>query len=321
MKKIDRREFIEKSAKFGMLSLIGGQSVIGSGFNLVSAAEEKKIDLSVVTGTDYFANTIMAVEKLGGIGVFVPKGARVALLINSSFKHPGSYTRPDVALAIAFLCKEGGAKEICLLKGEGPKYWNRSQRSKKHQSLIRSLIVGEEEHETISIKKGINLKEADVLKGFLDYDVVINIPIAKNHSGTNYTGTLKNLMGLCPFTTNIKFHMGPNYISTFVKEWGDFYSKLDNLNQCIADLNTIRTIELNVVDATEFITTNGPFGPGELKKQDTIVAGADRVAVDAWCCTYLGQKATDVSMIKRANAHGIGQMDMTQLNIGRFNGV
>lgn len=42
-----------------------------------------------------------------------------------------------------------------------------------------------------------------------------------------------------------------------------------------------------VADVTEFITTNGPSGPGDLKKLDKVVAGTDRVAVDAFCCRYL----------------------------------
>jgi uncharacterized protein (DUF362 family) len=39
--------------------------------------------------------------------------------------------------------------------------------------------------------------------------VFINIPIAKDHSGLGFTGTMKNMMGLTSTTTNMLFHHGP----------------------------------------------------------------------------------------------------------------
>ena len=35
-------------------------------------------------------------------------------------------------------------------------------------------------------------------------------------------------MGLSAFSTNIKFHLGHNYIQTFIRELGDFFSDLDH---------------------------------------------------------------------------------------------
>ena len=66
---------------------------------------------------------------------------------------------------------------------------------------------------------------------------------------------MKNLMGLNFAEVNRTFHTG------------DFKTKpddIDRLDQCIADLNLAVKPTLCVIDATEFITTNGPFGPGVL---------------------------------------------------------
>jgi uncharacterized protein (DUF362 family) len=72
---------------------------------------------------------------------------------------------------------------------------------------------------------------------------------------------------------------------------------------------------LCVVDAVEFVTTNGPFGPGKLKKLQKVVAGTDRVAVDAFCCTLLGLEAKNVTMIRMAHEHKLGEINLDNLKI------
>ena len=65
----------------------------------------------------------------------------------------------------------------------------------------------------------------------------------------------------------------------------DVLDYVAHLEQLIVDLNKALKPALNVVDATEFIVTNGPFGPGELLKPRKVVAGTDPVAVDAYCAS------------------------------------
>jgi uncharacterized protein (DUF362 family) len=90
---------------------------------------------------------------------------------------------------------------------------------------------------------------------------------------------------------------------------------IEHLDQCIADLNLIIKPDLCVVDATELITTNGPFGPGKLVKPQKIVAGVDRVAIDAYCCTLWGMEGKDIIMIKRGYEHGLGEIDLKKVKI------
>jgi len=77
MEKINRREFIRKSAVAGAASIFGGS--ILSSHGLLHAAGQ--IDLSVVKGQNYFKNTVKAVEQLGGMRKFVCKG-------RNSCQHP-----------------------------------------------------------------------------------------------------------------------------------------------------------------------------------------------------------------------------------------
>lgn len=85
--------------------------------------------------------------------------------------------------------------------------------------------------------------------------------------------------------------------------------------KAVADLNTIIAPTLCVVDATELITTNGPLGPGELITPRKVIAGVDRVAIDAYCATLWGLKAVEIFHIQASHAHGLGQMDLSKVKI------
>ena len=313
MKKISRREFISKSSMAG--AMIAGHSLVPNLFALNTSGTQQNPDISIANGTDYFAGTIKAVEQLGGIEKFVKKGDRVGLLANSGYKTPGTFTRPDVLLAVAWLCKEAGAAGIYSFKGEDEKYWRKSPLYEKYKSLIADIKEDESDHKEVEIEEGKILKEADVYASFTNYDKVINIPILKNHGEIHLTCTLKNTMGISSFGTNIKFHLGSNYVTGAVKMLTNPYHNMDHLAQCIADLNLIRKWDLNVVDATEFISTNGPSGPGQMLNENKIVAGADALAVEAVCGKYLDLKPQDSVMIQKAYANKLGEMNIDKLTI------
>jgi len=264
-------------------------------------------DITVVKGTDYFQNTIRAVEALGGIDKFVPRGSSVGLLISPNWKKPGTYTSPDVALAIIKLCSDAGVKEIVCFKNPELDYWEKSAYASKYNSLIKEL-KGSQSHVEIPISGGVHLKKAEVVPELQGSDVFINIPISKNHKGTNFTGLLKNMMGCCPFSTNRFFHQGSG-------KGSGFYDDAEFLSQCIADLNLVRQPDLSIIDSTELILTNGPAGPGEILRPQKVIAGTDPVALDAFAAKLIGNNPDDILMIEMAHQHGIGNKNLDSLII------
>ncbi|MFQ6081917.1 MAG: DUF362 domain-containing protein [Candidatus Aminicenantia bacterium] len=310
-KKISRRDFIEKSAKVGISAAFGG-SIISHFFNgsPVHALRRERVDIAVVSGSDYFNNTIKAIELLGGIEKFVPKNSAVAILPNTQSKHPGTYTKPDIVRAVIKMCKKAGAKEINCLSWLPRRYWEATGLAKAVEDEGANLKIVDLKDESLfkplSIPKGKVLKEAKIMREFFNNDVFINIPITKDHAGNKFTGTMKNLMGLNFSQVNRFFHTGA---------FEDRPDNIEHLDQCIADLNTIIKPNLCIVDATELITTNGPFGPGNLIKLQKIVAGVDRVAIDAYCATLWGMEGEDIIMIKRAFEHKLGEIDLKKLKI------
>jgi len=155
-----------------------------------------------------------------------------------------------------------------------------------------------------AIDGAVELKNVEIIKKISEVDVFINIPILKHHGSTILTGALKNMMGLCTRKTNVTFHLGSG-----VRNDPEY------LGQCIADLNLVRKPDLTVADAIEFITGNGPAGPGPLKRLDLVVASPDPVAIDAFGATCLDAEPSDVISVKRAYEHGIGEMDLSKLSI------
>lgn len=305
-KKINRRTFIKKSTAIGVGSLIGTAIIPG-----LEAKAKNPIDISIVTGKNYFENTIKAVDELGGIKKFVSKKSKVGILINSPFKNPGTIVNPTIPLAVIKMCFDAGVQDVCCIPDVPEGYWDRSPEAEQMQEQIK-LVKPAGSHQEVNIPGGKSLKKANVAKGLLDCDVFIDIPIVKDHAGTRFTCTLKNLMGACPYSTNRFFHFGSNAKKA--------YDDVEFLSQCIADLNLVKKPSLCVVDATAFITTNGPFGPGDMKKLHKVVAGTNNVLVDSYCSTLLGLKPEDVVMIKKAHEHGLGSMDLKKAVIKEIAG-
>lgn len=303
MSKIKRRTFLKHSAIAGLTPLVGAK--------LFSASENStKPAISVVEGADYYKNTLKAVEQLGGIGKFVSKGSKVAILANPQRNNPGAFTSPKVVDAVIKLCKQAEAKEINLISWSTEKNWRATGLMKVAEDNQINLKITNLKDESlfkpVPVPKGKSLKEARIMKTFFENDVFINVPVTKDHAGNKFTGTLKNLMGINSPMNNRTFHK---------PGWKTDLNSITHLDQCIADLNTIIKPDLCIVDATEFIITNGPFGPGKIHKPQKVVAGTDRVGIDAYCATLWGLNPTDIIMLRKSYEHKLGEIDLKKIEI------
>jgi uncharacterized protein (DUF362 family) len=311
MTALTRRGFLKRTAAVGAASLMGERIIRGLvGVTGGSARAAEIPDLVAVKGSDPFAATLSAVEGLGGMARFVSPGDRVGLLVNSPFKHKGASVDPAVTLAVMAQCRDAGAKEIRYLKDPHRGYWERTPLAARLTDLIDGLKPESGRRREVAIEKGLALKKAKVTEDLFGCDVFINVSITKHHKGVHYSGALKNMMGLCPFSTNSYFHFG-------TLEGVGWYEDVHHLSQCIADLNLVRPPDLCLSDATAFITENGPYGPGPLTRLGTVVATHNAVALDAYCCGLLGLAPTEVLMIQKAAAHGLGPADVKRLRIDK----
>jgi len=151
----------------------------------------------------------------------------------------------------------------------------------------------------VQIPGGKNLTTAKVHELILDSDVFINVPVLKSHSSAKLTIAMKNLMGVV---------------------WDRKWWHKNDLHQCIADYATFRNPDLNVIDAYRVMKRNGPRGVSteDVIRLDSMIISRDIVAADAAATKMFGLEPEDIPHISIAYEMGIGNMNLTELNINRI---
>lgn len=298
-KSIDRREFVKRCIAAGA-GFVAGPSISRA---LEGNIAPEQYDLYSIVGDRYFDNTMKALDAMGGMKRFIQRGNTVGILVNSPLGNPGAFTNPEIPLAVVKMCLDAGAKQVYAINDVSQKYWRRSKLSEKMRSEIDGIRYSGETTE-VAIDKGRSLKKAEISKTLLTCDIYINIPIIKDHEGTRFTCNLKNTMGACTPSTCRNFHYGEK--SSLLDLFRNGYSNIELLAQSIADVNLIRRPDLCVVDATEFLVTNGPSGPGEVRKQREIIATTNCLAADMYAIRHLGLNWEELPVIRCAVQHGYG---------------
>ncbi len=272
-------------------------------------------DIVAVKGTDPFASAHQAIAALGGMEQFVQPGQSVGILVNSAFNDRGAYVNPDVVIAAIKMAYDAGASDIVFLQHIVPEYWERSALEPQYREMIartRTIEANQfpaefsEEYfvKVPAVEGAATVKDLEIIREFLEVDVFINIPIAKNHTLTGLTNAMKNVMGINSRASNVTFHLN-----------GPARNDPEYLAQCIAELNLLRPADLIISDATYSIVTNGPTGPGEIVEPRKVVAGIDPVAIDVYCAELTGFFVEDVYTIQKGFELGLGQKDLSKLTI------
>ncbi len=249
-----------------------------------------------------------AIQAFGGMGQFVKSGDVVVIKPNicSAGRAPeyAATTNPWVVGALVKLCLESGAAKVSVM--DTP--FNGTAEEAYITSGIREQVeaAGGEmaympgfKYVSVDIPQGKSLHKTAVNDDVLKANVLINVPIAKDHGSTRLTLGMKNLMGV-------------------IKNRQELHS---NLGQRIADLASLVRPTLTVIDAVRILMDNGPTG-GSLdyvKKLDTIIVGTDVVAADSYATTLFGLLPIAVDYIPAAEALGLGRSDLDSLKIEEFN--
>jgi uncharacterized protein (DUF362 family) len=220
----------------------------------------------------------------------------------------GSTTRPDVVATVAALCLEAGARQVLVV-----------DHTLREPSLCRErtgveaacrpladvfLLTPAEEklYQEFPIPDGRELRDTKVIRGVMEADVLINLPVAKSHGTTTVSLGMKNFMGLI---------------------WNRWVlHSFKDINEGIADLCSLFKPSLTIMDATGPLVDGGPGGPGKVVPLDIIVAGVDPVAVDAFTVTltpWYGKQLTpfQIKHIVAASQRGLGEINLTNLKIQR----
>jgi len=316
---ITRRKFLATGLAAGAglyaLSYLGSRE---KAFQLKTLRQnDLKNGLVVVRGVkrgdqepDPRAMTKKAIEVLGGMGALVTKGDIVVIKPNMAWADKGpdwsTNTNPEVVAALIEMCIEAGAGRVkvfdyTISENPRPAYEGSGIAQAARKAGADVFFVDKERFVPIEIPDGAVLKSWTFYDEVVDAtkcDVLINVPAAKHHGTSKLSLGIKNVMGMIG---------GPR---------GNIHQ---DIHRKLADLNRVVKVDLTILDAYRVLMKNGPQG---LSLNDVsnspsiarrIVAGTDRVAVDAYAADKIFRlKPDDVGFLKECQAAGLGEVDYTK---------
>ncbi len=293
-------EYPEKALRYGPY-MLKGKSIV-----------------SLVRCKDRNKGLKTALTVLGGIEKIV-EGRDGYILVkpncNSDDPFPAS-THPDT---LRFVLRELlglGTPEEDIIVGDmsGPS-WQPTRKTMLKNEIagvakefnIKTSYFDEEEWVHIRPQKARTWPDGfRIAKTVYNASRIISLPVLKTHQyGGIFTLSLKNSVGTVNPADRSFFHRSPD---------------MQNL---IAELNLGYSTDLVILDGMKCFVTGGP-ATGTCKDSDIIIAGCDRVAVDAVGVSILkfhnavGIKEVPVKnqeQIKRAREIGIGNIDYSNMII------
>ncbi len=299
---ISRREFLQ-------LLAVGGFSTT-FGRNLLTLTDqeniETKFDMTVTRGSSASPTALVqaAIAALGGIELFVKPGDDVIIkpnIVAADYSYEyAAYTNPEVVDAITELCVGAGAGRVRMMdKPSSSTCEQVYARSGIGDAVIaaggQTEVMSDIKYRTVDIPEGLDISSWSVYGDILDADVVINVPIAKHHSLSRLTLSMKNLMGV--ITQRNKFHR--------------------KLGQRLADLASLIRPTLTIMDAVNILMARGPRGGNlsDVKQMNTIIASQDFVATGAYATTFFGLTGADIDALRLGAEMGLGTLDLDSLKI------
>lgn len=262
-------------------------------------------DLVVVQGASAAGITRAAVDGLGGIRRFVSRGAVVVVKPNIGWDRTPEYaanTNPEVVATVVRLCYEAGAKTVKVFDhpvADARRTYKQSGIADAAAAAGASVrFVDERKFKDMQIN-GLALKSWPLYTEAIEADTIINLPIAKTHGISGLTLGMKNWMGV----------MGG---------WrGRIHQRID---ESLVDVTRVVKPTLIILDAVRILTGNGPQGGSlaDVRRLDTVAAGVDPVAVDAFGATLFGMKPAELGCVRVGHQARLGSMDLGRMNIKRI---
>ncbi len=307
-----RREFLKSGLALGAAVTLTNWRGLAAAETSESAApapaDAARPVLIAVRDGSRTAMVDKALAALGGLGMFVKSGQTVCLKPNIGWDAPperGANTHPELVGHLVRLCLEAGAKSVSVFDNTCDQWqlcYEHSGIEKAARDAGAHVVNGKDQslYREVEIPGGVTLKHALVHSLVLDSDILLNVPVLKHHSGTGMTAAMKNLMGVV---------------------WDRGFYHQNNVHQIIADFLTLRKPTLNILDAYHPMVRNGPRGKtvADVVEMRTLLASTDCVALDAAAAKLLGLKPASVAYIEIADAMKLGTMDLTKVEIRRFN--
>ena len=297
---MNRREFIFALTWFALSG-----NVFARVDPLKQFPEIKRSKVSLVKTPDRASGIQKAINILG---INPVKGKEVLLKpnFNTADPFPGS-THNDTLINLILHLKEMGAKSITIGERSGPPDTSDVLDEKGIYGLCKKLNVKLVNFEDLPHNDWVKIRPEqshwkdgfDVARPVLDSECIVTTCCLKTHG---YGGV---------FTISLKLSVG----ITHKRNMTELHSSFRSMRKMIAEINQAYKPSLILLDATEAFVDGGPM-TGTRKKVDVILAGTDRIAIDAVGLSILkelgsnkaimGKKIFEQEQIARAVELGLG---------------
>ncbi|UCH14880.1 MAG: DUF362 domain-containing protein [Bacteroidales bacterium] len=300
-----------------------------------------QVSRSVNPGYEHVEEMVRkAIELQGGLDWVISKGDKVMLKVNlvgeDSPSGQGENTDVRVVKALIKIIDEHTEGDVEILVAEGtarsnddPEAVSSVWDNSGYQDLLTDSLLSGINFSLININQTIDDLEAVNLGNLgtaaphnktyyvhnaeLDADVYISIPVLKIHD-TGITSALKNQIGTAPAA-----YYGYNKCAG-TQHYGGLVHDVAHrrwTTEEIVDLSTIADIDFVVVDALMCLETYkayDKYNPNQVRF-NTIIAGADPVAVDHICAKLFCLNPDDIAHITLAEKIGLGTNNPDQIEI------
>ena len=259
--------------------------------------------VSIVEGEEPEDMVSEAIDLLGGIDKFIRFGDVVFIKPNvcgGVVGKRGSYTSPEVISALIELIKKKSSR---IIVGDADSEMYDADRMLSETGIRRAAedcgaeVVNLSKGEMVKkvVPDAYILKEFEISKAIAEADKIISVPVAKAHSITDVTLSLKCMFGILPERHKAKYH------------------KL-GIDRVISDLVKAFPPHLSVVDATVGMEGEGPF-KGNPVALNLIICGDNAVAADSVTSSILGYKPAKIKHLELAAKSGLGPLNLDEIDI------
>lgn len=264
------------------------------------APEVSKVlpSLAIAHGTEHEKTIRAAMAALGGMERFVQKGDVVMIKPNVAFDRPpalAATTHPEALRAVAKLCLEAGASKIIV--ADNPINSPTGCFFKSGLTAVAADMNLDLMYPEASSFSPLELK-GEILKHWTFFHApfkkatkVIGLAPCKDHNLCHASMTTKNWYGLLGGRRN-QFHQ--------------------HIHSIVSDFALMMKPTLVILDGMNVLMSNGPTGGrlSDVKPMNTIVAGTDMVAVDAYGYSHLLERdIAELTYLHKAHERGLGNIN------------
>ncbi len=247
-----------------------------------------KTKVSLVKTSDRAEGIKNSIELLG---INPVKGKEVLLKpnFNTADPYPGS-THNDTLINLISHLKEMGSKGITIGERSGPPDTEKVLKEKDIYELCKRMDTRLINFEELPDNAWVKIRPEqshwrngfDVAKPVLDSECIVTTCCLKTHG---YGGV---------FTMSLKLSVGLTHKRNMTELHTSFFS----MRKMIAEINQAYTPSLILLDGIEAFVDGGP-AKGVRKRADVILAGTDRIAIDAVGLAVLKEIGSNTAIMEK----------------------